>query len=771
LVKTETMREKDLKLLEFDKFLTELSKLTPNDVTKEKLLSLKPESDQKKVSEKINLTKEFINILNIEGYIPLSEFPDISSALELLSIEESVLSAHNILDIYQILNISRTLKNFFSEHINKTEHLLKVYKNLYSSREAEKIITESIDESGMVKDTASRDLHKIRNGIKDLEKHIVSTLEKIINSQKYSDIIQERIVTVRRDRYVIPVKQNFSGKIKGIIQDRSSSGQTIYLEPVTVVELNNKLSELKLKEQIEIRRILKFITDLLRRKAVLIRKSFESVIQIDILYAIGKYAREHRCIFPEISERFELLEAKHPLFLMLKKDFKPINIKISRGTVITGPNTGGKTVALKTAGLSSLLVQSGIPVPADEESVIPVFDSIFADIGDMQSIEQNLSTFSAHILNIDSILKRVTEKSLVLLDELIPGTDPDEGSAIGIGILEKLKNTGCYVMATTHFRQIKIYALSDNYFSVASVGFDREKLIPTYTLHYNSVGESMAFYIAEKLGFDQYILETAKKYINENYHRFEDALKELEVYKSRYEKELSEIQKLKIELNKEKERYSTLTEKLEKYRKENWKIVRQEAENYIKNIREEGYKVLQEIKMSGSGKALEDFIKRKKQQINTSPSETTKEEINIGDRVRIKGKNTVGEVVSVRENRANINFNGIKIWVNLPDIEKVKQEKKEKKTMFSFSRKKESSFRPEIKLIGKTKEEAVKELEHFIDRAVVEGFSTLRIIHGYGSGILRKTVREYLDKLPYSIVYEDAPYNEGGMGVTIVHIK
>lgn len=765
------MREKDLKLLEFDKFLTELSKLTPNDVTKEKLLSLKPESDQKKVSEKINLTKEFINILNIEGYIPLSEFPDISSALELLSIEESVLSAHNILDIYQILNISRTLKNFFSEHINKTEHLLKVYKNLYSSREAEKIITESIDESGMVKDTASRDLHKIRNGIKDLEKHIVSTLEKIINSQKYSDIIQERIVTVRRDRYVIPVKQNFSGKIKGIIQDRSSSGQTIYLEPVTVVELNNKLSELKLKEQIEIRRILKFITDLLRRKAVLIRKSFESVIQIDILYAIGKYAREHRCIFPEISERFELLEAKHPLFLMLKKDFKPINIKISRGTVITGPNTGGKTVALKTAGLSSLLVQSGIPVPADEESVIPVFDSIFADIGDMQSIEQNLSTFSAHILNIDSILKRVTEKSLVLLDELIPGTDPDEGSAIGIGILEKLKNTGCYVMATTHFRQIKIYALSDNYFSVASVGFDREKLIPTYTLHYNSVGESMAFYIAEKLGFDQYILETAKKYINENYHRFEDALKELEVYKSRYEKELSEIQKLKIELNKEKERYSTLTEKLEKYRKENWKIVRQEAENYIKNIREEGYKVLQEIKMSGSGKALEDFIKRKKQQINTSPSETTKEEINIGDRVRIKGKNTVGEVVSVRENRANINFNGIKIWVNLPDIEKVKQEKKEKKTMFSFSRKKESSFRPEIKLIGKTKEEAVKELEHFIDRAVVEGFSTLRIIHGYGSGILRKTVREYLDKLPYSIVYEDAPYNEGGMGVTIVHIK
>ena len=770
MVKAENMREKDLKLLEFDKFLTELSKLTPNDTTKERILSLKPETDQKGVLEKINLTQEFIDILNKEGYIPLSEFPDISEPLELLFIQESVLTAQNILDIYRILKISRTLKNFLSEDVKNTEYLIKIYKNLYSSREIERIIAESIDESGMIKDTASRDLYSIRKGIKDLEKQIISTLERIINSQKYSDIIQERIVTVRRDRYVIPVKQNFSGRIKGIIQDRSSSGQTVYLEPVSVVELNNRLSDLKLKEQIEIRRILKFITDILRKRADLIKKSFETIIQIDTLYTIGKYSKEYRCRFPEISERFELIGAKHPVFLMMRKDFKPIDIRINRGVVITGPNTGGKTVALKTAGLSALLVQSGIPVPVEEGSM-PVFEGIFADIGDMQSIEQNLSTFSAHILNIDGILKNATERSLVLLDELIPGTDPDEGSAIGIGVLEKLKKTGCYVMATTHFRQIKIYALSDSYFSVASVGFDREKLTPTYTLHYNSVGESMAFYIAEKLGFDQEILETAKKYINENYRRFEEALKELEIYKSKHEKELSEVEELKKELIKEKEKYASLNEKLEKYRKENWKIIREETENYIRSIREEGYRILQELKASGSGKSLEDFIKQKKKQINIHQEKTKGEEFNIGDRVRIKGKNSVGEVISIRENRANINFNGIKIWVDITDIEKVNEEKKEKKTRFSFSRKIETTFRPEINLIGKTKDQAVRELEHFIDRAVVEGFSTLRIIHGYGSGVLRKAVRDYLDKLPYRIDYEDAPYNEGGMGVTIVHIK
>lgn len=765
------MRKKDLEILEVNRFLKELSEFTINEKTKEKVLSVKPEIEKSRVEKKVLLTKEFLSVLEKEGYIPLSEYPDISESLNLLSIQDSVLSSQEILDIAQILNISRTLKNFLSDKVKYTQHLYRIYRELYSSRETERIIKDSIDESGMVKDTASRDLAGIRKSIKDVEKQILSILENIINNQKYSDIIQERLITVRRDRYVIPVKQNFSKKIQGIIQDRSSSGQTVYLEPVSVIELNNRLSDLKLREHIEVRKVLKFLTDILRDKINSIRKTFEGIIQLDYLYTVGKYSKKFSAVFPEFSDRFELLEARHPLFLILEKDFHPIDIKVNRGVVITGPNTGGKTVALKTAGLMSILVQSGIPVPVAEGSKIPLVDGVFADIGDMQSIEQNLSTFSAHIVNIKEILEEITENSLILLDELIPGTDPDEGSAIGIGILEKLKKTGCFIMATTHFKQIKIYALSDDYFDVASVGFDREKLSPTYTIHYNSVGESMAFYIAERLGFDFEILETARKYVDETYLKFEKAIKELEFYKTNYESELSKVKELKKQLKEEKERYAELSKELEEQKKSKWEIVQKEAEEYLKNIRKEGYRILQEIKTSKSGKRLEEFIKEEKGKRFILEKEGETPQIDIGDKVKLKGKNTTGEVISIRENKAHVNFNGIKIWTKLSDLEKAGKEKDKKEVRFSFRRKKEDYFRPEIKLIGKTKEEAIKELEQFIDRAILEGFTTVRVIHGYGTGVLRKAVREFLDRSPYSVKYEDAPYNEGGMGVTIVHIK
>jgi DNA mismatch repair protein MutS2 len=771
LLKEKQMREKDLELLEIDRFLQELSDLTINEKTKEKILSVKPETDRDKIEEKVLLTKEFLSVLQKEGYLPLSEYPDISESLNLLSIQDSILSSQEILDIAKILNISRGLKNFLSDSVKNTRILQKIYRELYSSRETERIIKDSIDETGMVKDTASTDLARIRRGIKDVEKQILSILEGIINSQKYSEIIQERLVTVRRDRYVIPVKQNFSGKIQGIIQDRSSSGQTVYLEPVSVIELNNRLSDLKLREHIEVRKVLKFLTDILRSKVHLLRKTFDSIVHLDYLYTVGKYSQKFNAVFPEFSDRFELLEARHPLFLILGKDFNPIDIKINRGVVITGPNTGGKTVALKTAGLISLLVHSGIPVPVSEESKIPLLDGVFADIGDMQSIEQNLSTFSAHIENIKEILEEATENSLVLLDELIPGTDPDEGSAIGIGILERLKKTGCFVMATTHFKQIKIYALSDDYFNVASVGFDREKLTPTYTVHYSSVGESMAFYIAEKLGLDSEILETAKKYVDDAYIKLEKAVKELEFYKTNYELELSKVKELKKQLNEEKNRYTKLSRELEQQKKSRWETVKKEAEEYLKNIREEGYRILQEIKSSGSGKKLEEFIKQEKEKFKKKEKKTDIPQIDIGDRVKLKGKNSTGEVISVRENKVHIDFNGIKIWAKLSDVEKLSKEKDKKEIRFSFKRNKENPIRPEIKLIGKTKEEAIKDLEQFMDRAVLEGFSTVRIIHGYGTGALRKAVREFLDELPYSLRYEDAPYSEGGMGVTIVHIK
>ncbi|WP_457641269.1 endonuclease MutS2 [Persephonella sp.] len=769
-------RKKDLELLEYEKFLEKLSQFTHNEKTKEKILNLKPAVTEKEVTRLITISKEFIEILNREGYFPITEYPDISESLNLLSIEESILSPHELLDIAKILSISRIIKNFLSPYIKEKEYLPVYYRDLYSSRETERIINDSIDQSGMIKDSASRDLANIRKNIKEVEKNVISILESILNSHKYQEIIQEKIITVRKERYVIPVKQNFSSKIRGIIHDRSSSGQTIYLEPVNIVELNNKLSDLKIKEHIEIRKILKFLTDILRNKAFNLRKTFNTIIQLDYLYTVGKFAVKYKAVFPEISEDLYLIDAKHPLFLLNEKTFFPVDIKLDnskKGLVITGPNTGGKTVTLKTAGILSLLFQSGIPIPVSEESKIPVFDWVYADIGDMQSIEQNLSTYSAHIKNIQEILENITEKSLILLDELIPGTDPDEGSAIGIGIMEKIKEKGAYCIITTHFKQIKMFALSDGYFEVASVGFDKNKLAPTYTIHYKSVGQSMAFYIAEKLGFDTEILETAKKYLTESSIKLNEAINALEIYKEAYEKEHRELKKLKEKLKSDQEKYSKLVKELEEQKKKKWALATKEIEEYINNLRKEGYRIIEEIKNKPSGKELERFILEKKKSINSILTEDIQytDEIDIGDTVKLKGKSTTGEVISVREDRANVNFNGIKIWVKLQELEKVNGDKKKNELKFKIKKNISTKIKPEINLIGKTKEEAIRELSDFMDKVVMEGFNTVRIIHGYGSGILRKAVREYLDKLPYKISYEDAPYHEGGMGVTVVQIK
>ncbi len=772
------MRDKDFEILEFQKFLKNFSEFSLNEKTKKEILRLKPTKDEHFLKNKIKETEEFINIVNYEGYFPLTEYPDIEDSLNLLKIEDSILSALEIKNIGTVFSIVREIKTFLSPHIKNTEVLKNHFKNLYPSREVERIINDSIDSSGSIKDSASRDLSKIRKDIKEVERKVISILEHMVHKHAYSDIIQDKIVTIRKNRFVIPVRQNFASKLKGIIHDRSSSGHTIYLEPENVVELNNKLSDLKIKEKIEIRRILKFLTNILGDRYNQIYSNFEKIVYFDILYTKYKFGKEFNGVFPEIDNQIYLINAKHPLFLFNNKNFKPLDIIINsekKGLVITGPNTGGKTVSLKTLGLLSLIFQTGIPIPVSEESKLPVFDGIFADIGDLQSIEEDLSTYSAHIQNIKEIIQSIDDKSLVLLDELIPGTDPDEGSAIGIGILKKLKEKGSFILITTHFKQIKMFALSDDYFEIASVGFDKKSLSPTYKIYYKTVGQSMAFYIAEKLGFDKEVLEDARSYLDESALKMEEVIEALEEYKTAYEKEHSELLKLKKELEESKEKYEKLVKELEAKKKEKWVKELKEVEDYVNSIRKEGYQIIQQIKENPSGKDLERFILEKKQTISDileKEEEGSEIEINIGDKVKFKGKNTVGEVISVRENKVNVNFNGLKMWVKISDLEKVAEDKEERKVKRKFNvNRTRVRVSPEIKLIGKTKEEAISELNDYLDRAVLEGLSTIRIIHGYGSGVLRKAIREHLKNLPYNISFEDAPYSEGGMGVTIAHIK
>jgi DNA mismatch repair protein MutS2 len=762
------MRERDLESLEYRKFLNLLSSYTHNEITKNKINNLKPITNREFLEREIAKASEFESIFLKEGYFPLSEFPDITQAINLAKVEDSILSPKEIFEIGEILRIVKNVKSFLSNHT--LNHLKKLFQNLTPLRELEKFITDSIDSDFTVKDSASKDLARIRKEIKEVEKLINNQLEKILNNPNYQDAIQEKLITLRRDRFVIPVKYNFSHRIKGIIQDRSSSGNTVYVEPFEVVPLNNKLTDLKLQENLEIRKILKFLTDIIRTKINFISNSFDALIEFDILYTKAKFSKAFSCRFPQIGESYQLYNAKHPIFLLKEKPFIPIDILLDekRGLVITGPNTGGKTVALKTAGLLSLIFQSAIAIPVDEGSKIPIFNGIFIDIGDYQSIEENLSTYSAHIKNIKEMLDLADKNSLLLFDELIPGTDPDFASAIGIAILDYVKEKNIRVITTTHLKKIKAYVLNNDYFKIATVGFDKETLTPTYKIYYNAVGESMAFYIAQKLNLQKEIIEKAKSLISKDLLNFEELASKFSALISEYEEKIKEINQLKQQLELEKAKYENLAKQLEKDKKEKWRESLKEIQDFVEKIRQEGYEVLKEVKERQTGAPLEKFVKEKKN-INIKTEEETKaEEIKEGDVVRIKGKTQEGTVIAIREDKANINFGGIKIWLPLSQLEKRQQ--KEEKTTFKITKSK-TDITPSINLIGKTKEEAIKELEKYIDKVILEGYTTFKIIHGYGAGVLRNAVREYLDKLPFKLKYEDAPYHEGGLGVTIVRFE
>lgn len=763
------MRERDFLDLEYDKFLSLLSDFTPNSQTQSRILKLKPYRDLKIFNIEKSKTEEFITVLKEEGYIPLSQFPDISKSLELLKIQDSILLAKDIYEIGKFLQVVKELKSFFGER--KFNHLKVVIKDLYPLREIEKIIFDSIDNTLTVKDGASFDLRKIRRHMKEVEDRIISALEKFINTRDIEEVLQDRFITIKRDRYVIPVKHSFASRVKGIIQDRSSSGQTVFIEPMEVVNLNNQLLDLKLQEAIEIRKILKFITELLRSKLDFIKRSFEALLEIDLLYSKGKYAIKFGCTFPEISSKINLRRAYHPIFLLKEKDFNPFDIDFldKRGLLITGSNTGGKTVALKTVGLLSLISQSAIPIPVDEGSTIPFFDGIFIDIGDSQSIEENLSTYSAHISNINHILQNITKDSLVLLDELIPGTDPDFASSLGIAILDKIIDVGSFIIATTHLKRIKLYGLDNPYFRLSAVGFDKETLTPTYQIIYDTVGESMAFYIAGKLGLDGQVLQKAKSITDNHLLNFEDIVSNLNRMITEYSQKLMDIEKSKENLEKELGRYKDLVDKLEKDRRERWKEGFKEIEYFIENIRKEGYEILDKVKEEKTGKRLEAFIKTKRQQISTVKEEKINhEEFKEGDTVKIKGKSQKGTVLSVREGKVKVDFNGFKIWIDPSELQKTdKEEKIVNVNVYAYKPK----IKQEINLIGKTKEEAFKELQDYIDKAILLGITTFKVIHGFGSGILRKAVREFLDRQPFKIKYEDAPYNEGGLGATIVYLE
>ncbi|MCD7980453.1 MAG: endonuclease MutS2, partial [Fusobacterium sp.] len=647
------------------------------------------------------------------------------------------------------------------------------------------IINKAIDNNKEIKDDASLDLRDIRIHKKTLAMNIKRKFDELFNEPQFAKVFQEKIITERDGRSVVPVKADFKGQIKGIEHDRSSSGQTVFIEPLSIVALNNKNRELEIKEKEEIRKILLRITDYIRNNKDDIDKVGEAIITLDILNARAMYGIEKKCVVPNINNReiLTLIEARHPFIPI--SSVVPLTFEIGKDyntLLITGPNTGGKTVALKTAGLLTLMALSGIPIPAHEHSSIGFFTGVYADIGDEQSIEQSLSSFSAHLKNVQEILENVTKASLVLLDELGSGTDPTEGSAFAMAVIDYLKDKKCKSIITTHYSEVKAHGYNEEGIETASMEFNVETLSPTYRLLIGIPGESNALTIARRLGVSEEVINKAKSYISDDNKKIEKMISNIKEKADELDVMKKQVEFLKDASQRDKEAFEEKLRILEKEKNDILKEAYEKADRMMKEMQSKAAALVEKIQKEDNKK---EDIKNVQKSLNMlrsalqsdksktvieKPKVARKVDFKVGERVFVNSLNQFANVLKINLSKETTQVQAgiLKLEVSLDDV-KVVEEKKQK-VYNSFSHKK-TAVRSEIDLRGKMVDEAVYELETYLDRAIMNSYNEVYVIHGKGTGALREGILNYLKKCPYVKEYRIGGHGEGGLGCTVVTLK
>ena len=743
--------------------------------------SLKPMQSKKDIIKALDEVSEAVSLLYRKGTPPILELENIEQ--HILNLKNSnFLSIKSILEITNLLITSRLLKEYYFENpLNQTEVLTAYFDHLYTNLKIEETIKNSIVDENTLDDRASAKLNQIRQKQRNVKKAVTGKLQSLLSS-KY---LQEPIVTIRQGRFVVPVKVEYVSEIKGLIHDTSSSGSTVFIEPMSVFELNNTLSDLKNQEQIEIEIILQKLSSLFFEITDELENTYNLVSLLDFIFAKAMYAKENNCNMPIISDekRIVLKDAKHPL--ISKDTVVPISLEVGKDyttLLITGPNTGGKTVTLKTVGLLTALALSGIHIPAAEGSYIYPFDNIYVDIGDEQNILESLSTFSSHIKNIINILKDASKDSLVLIDELGSGTDPVEGSSLAIAILDELKLRQTITLATTHYQELKEYALVTDKVSNASCEFDLETLSPTFKLLIGVPGKSNAFAISKKLGLDESILDRAKNLVKEDTAKIEDLLKEVYDQKALLEKQNDEIR-----INNDKIRF--LKEQLEKEytdfesnKKEYIQKAKQDARQILLDAKDEANEIIKEMTLTSDGKELNKKKRRLDEKLKEVDSvKETEENFETLDIENIKpdtivyvpkfGKNGIILGYPNRNGKFSIQIGSIKTNLKIDQVTVAKKETNKKEIIS-----KKSTFSPkkvdtELNIIGLNVEESLPLVDKFLDDAALAHLETVRIVHGKGSGVLGKGIQKYLKSHPHSKEFRYGTFGEGEMGVTIVTLK
>ena len=773
-----------LEKLEFNKIKNILSSYAKTDTGKKMCLNLQPSNNKEKVQKALDETTEAVALIYRKGNLPLESIGAISNYILNLK-NQNFLSAKALLELATLLKTSKTLKNYyFEKELNQTDSLTNYFDHLYTNPNIEEKIFSAIIDENTFDDRASNALYKIRQQMRNTKKEIKNKLQSLLNS-KY---LQEPIVTIRQDRFVVPVKSEYQTELKGFIHDTSSTGSTVFIEPISVFDLNNQLSELKNQESIEIEKILQILSSLFFDITNELENNFNLITILDFIFAKAKYSKELDCNCPKINDDkiIYLKNAKHPL--LDQSIAVPITLEIGKtfsSLLITGPNTGGKTVTLKTVGLLITMTQCGMHIPASSESSIYLFDNIFSDIGDEQSILESLSTFSSHMTHIINILNEATSNSLVLVDELGSGTDPIEGASLALSILEYLKEHNITVLATTHYHELKEYALLTDGVENASCEFNLETLSPTYRLLIGVPGKSNAFAISQKLGLKPEILEKAKKLINSDTAKTEDLLKEIYDSKALIESEKEKTLQYSNKIEKLKQKLENETTDLEEHKKEYLQKAKQEAREILLSAKQEANDIIKEMESEKNSSknlnTLRNKLSSKLHEVNQTPEpqqeETTEldeSQIKPGTIVFVPKFNKNGTILSYpnQSKKFNIQIDNIKTTLTPSQITIAKNTETKKEIIT----KKQSNFAPknvrtELNVIGMNIEESIFLVDKFLDEAALAKLETARIVHGKGTGVLGKGIQKYLKTHPHVKSYRYGTFGEGEMGVTVVELK
>ena len=778
--------KKNYDVLEFYKIINELIDLSRLEKTKEKFLDIDIIKEKSILDRELMLMKEMIDFYKYDDGLELAGLADITKMMNSIDIIGSYLSVEDLATLKKNLTIFRISKSRAKNVRDKYKTIWNLFSDVEEVREIENFISEAINDEGILKDDASIGLRDVRRQKQNINANIKEKFDELISNKNTQNAIQERIVTQRNDRYVIAVKTDFKGLVKGIEHDRSATGSTVYIEPLNVVSLNNKLREYEAREREEIRKILLRITEIVKTKKEEILEIKEILEKLDFIDAKTTYSVNKKCIVPKIinKEYLKLVEARHPL--IDENTVVPINFELGNPEnimLITGPNTGGKTVTLKVAGLLTIMALSGIPIPANEKTEVGYFHNVLADIGDEQSLEQNLSSFSGHVSKIKDIIEHASSKSLVLMDELGSGTDPMEGAAFAMAIIDYLNKKHVTSIITTHYSEVKAYAFNTTGIKSASMEFNVETLSPTYRLLEGIPGESNALIIARKYGISEEIIENAKSYISEDNQRVEEMLKSIKEKNDKLEMMHAQLEATRAELDKQKNIYEQKMVKLENEKNEIIKRAYEEADNYLKNMQAKAKNLIDKINSEESKKEdaknaqrslnmlRESFITDKKKNVKEKKIITQNVDFAIGEEVLVKTMNQNGKILKIMpDNRIQVQTGILKLVVSTDDIVKIQKKKTNKFKNFA-SLKRTSQVRGEIDLRGMNADEAIAELETYMDRAMLTGYHEIYIIHGKGTMVLRKKIHEYLRTSKYVAEFKDANQNEGGVGCTVVTLK